>query len=300
MFKKGILFTGCSYTWGGGLEWYAPYKIVDTLNTKFDVNSINYALYNFICKNRFTRLVADYFGTWDTTRHGNGGSDDMSIHFIKQAFHLYDDDKINLSYSNIEKIQTYNSDEIEYVILQLTDPFRNNDIMLDDKKISLNIASVRLREHQKDKNKISNFKGFMSDEYFEVFYKFYSENFNSWEQMEVYFIKQNLKLIKETFQKLDELGIKTKIWSWHEEYLPYIFEDEYLSNKFMKLKYDNKEFDCLVHLFNYNPKFQISKSDYTRNGKKINDDHSTIECHRIIADSIISYLENDYTNEVVI
>ena len=35
MFNKGILFAGCSYTWGGGLEWYAPYKIVDEL----DLNS---------------------------------------------------------------------------------------------------------------------------------------------------------------------------------------------------------------------------------------------------------------------
>jgi hypothetical protein len=291
--KKGILFTGCSYTWGGGLEWYAPYKIVDKLTTKFDVNKINYATYNFICKNRFTRLVADHFGTWDTTRHGNGGSDDMSINFINDAFNLNNSNMINFPYDNIEKIQTYNADEIEYVILQLTDPFRNNDIIVGDKSISLNIAKVRLREHQKDKNKISNFKGFISDEYFEVFYKFYSENFNSWDEMEAYFIKQNLELLKTTFKKLDELGIKNKVWSWHEEYIPYIFEDEYLSNKFMKLKYDNKEFNCLFELFKYNPKFQISKSDYTLNGKQIPDDHSTIECHRVIADSIISYIEND-------
>ncbi len=214
MFKKGILFTGCSYTWGGGLEWYAPYKIVDTLNTKFDVNSINYALYNFICKNRFTRLVADYFGTWDTTRQGNGGSDDMSIHFIKQAFHLYDDDKINLSYSNIEKIQTYNSDEIEYVILQLTDPFRNNDIMLDDKKISLNIASVRLREHQKDKNKISNFKGFISDEYFVQMYDAHFKKIKSKNIVSTFF-STHYTYPKQLIQVLHFLDKETRLTPRH-------------------------------------------------------------------------------------
>ena len=42
MYKgKGIIFVGCSFTWGGGLEYFAPFKdIPNTQNGEFDEKKI--------------------------------------------------------------------------------------------------------------------------------------------------------------------------------------------------------------------------------------------------------------------
>ena len=74
--KKGIAFIGCSFTWGGGLEWYAPYSAIKKIDQYFyDVLKINTAIFKFISKNRFGRKVADAFGTWDVNKGSNGVSE---------------------------------------------------------------------------------------------------------------------------------------------------------------------------------------------------------------------------------
>ena len=82
---KGIIFVGCSFTWGGGLEYYAPFKdIPNPYNFQYDEKNITFAIMNFIKANRFSRLVANYFGMWEANRLSNGGSDDESINEVKK------------------------------------------------------------------------------------------------------------------------------------------------------------------------------------------------------------------------
>jgi hypothetical protein len=133
----------------------------------------------------------------------------------------------------------------------------------------------------------------LNDATFNKFFEFYINNFNSWEEMENYFILQNLTDLIELFKQVEAIGIKCKLWSWHNEYVPFIKENDYLSSKFIKLKYQNTEFDSLYDLMKLYPKFKISTSGFLVNGKPINDDHQTPECHKIIADSIIDSIEKD-------
>ena len=114
--------------------------------------------------------------------------------------------------------------------------------------------------------------------------------------MEDYFCKQNIQLVEKLFKELEEKGVKCRIWTWHNEYIPFLKENNYLNERYIKLLYDGQEFDSLVNLFQYNPKFMISKSDYRLNGNKVNDDHQTIECHRITANSIATYIKNEINN----
>jgi hypothetical protein len=194
--------------------------------------------------------------------------------------------------------QRYNFDEIEYVIFQLTDPFRNNIVYFNNEMVNLNIAAVRYRDWSKT-NDIDNFKDKISNDTFEKLFKFYTENFSSWEEMENYFVKQNLDLIKKLFLELEENGVKCRIWTWQVEYIPFLKEDVYLNQRYIKLFYDNKEFDSLVHLMQYNPKFMISKSDFRINGEVVQDDHQTIECHKVTANSIIRFLENEQHQPII-
>ena len=263
---KGIIFVGCSFTWGGGLEYYAPFKdIPNPYDFQYDENNITFAIMNFIKANRFSRLVANHFGMWEVNRISNGGSDDESINEVKIMLGL-NESYNNKQFKNIG-MQKYSHDEIEYVIFQLTDPFRNNNI--------------------------NNFKNTLDKETFDKFFKFYTDNFNSWEEMENYFILQNLTNLIELFKEVESLGIKCKLWSWHNEYVPFIKENSYLSSKFIKLKYENTEFDSLHDLMVTHPKFRISTSGFLLNDKPIPDDHQTIECHKIIANSIINSIKKD-------
>ena len=292
---KGIIFVGCSFTWGGGLEYYAPFKdIPNPYDFQYDEKNITFAIMNFIKSNRFSRLVANYFGMWEANRLSNGGSDDESIDEVKIMLGLNESYKNNNKQFKKIEIQKYSHDEIDYVIFQLTDPFRNNTININGENTNINIGQVRKRNIQElDDNNIGSFKNTLNDVTFNKFFKFYIDNFNSWEEMENYFILQNLTNIMELFKEVESLGIKCKLWSWCNEYVPFIKENSYLSSKFIKLNYKNTEFNCLHDLMVTHPKFRISTSGFLLNDEPIPDDHQTIECHKIIADSIINSIKKD-------
>jgi hypothetical protein len=298
---KGIIFVGCSFTWGGGLEYYAPFKDIP-YTFKYDEKNITFAIMNFIKANRFSRLVANHFEMWEANRVNCGGSDDGSISQVKSMLGLGEytsDGSYSKQFENI-KTQRYSADEIECVVFQLTDPFRNYLIDINGEKLVINIAQIRQRDINKfNENDISKFKDTLDDETFNKFFKFYTDNFNSWEEMEDYFILQNLKGVIELFKEVESLGIKCKLWSWHNEYVPFIKENDYLLSKFIKLKYEDTEFDCLYDLMKTYPKFKISTSGFILNGKPVPDDHQTPECHKIIADSIINSIENDAIEAII-
>jgi hypothetical protein len=306
MYKgKGIIFAGCSYTWGGGLEYYPPFKdIPNPYAFQYDENKITFATMNFIKANRFSRLVANHFGMWEVNRLNCGGSDDSSIDFLKMCFSLgrhspHEKGKYDKHFQNI-KSQRYSVDEIEYVIFQLTDPFRNYHINLGDEQVVVNIAQIRQRDTQQlNQNDVTNFKKTLDDETFDKFYKFYLDNFKSWEEMENYFINQNLKNVELLFKELESLGIKCKIWSWQTEYINPLKQNSFLNDRFIKLKYEDTEFNCLYDLMKTHPKFKISTSGFLVDGKPVPDDHQTPECHRIIADSIINSIEKDAIKSII-
>jgi hypothetical protein len=292
---KGIIFVGCSFTWGGGLEYYPPFKdITDSNTSPYDEQNITFAIMNFIKANRFSRLVANHFEMWEVNKLNNGGTDDKSIDEVKIMLGLDKTYKNNSKQFKNIKIQKYSPDEIECVIFQLSDPFRNCFININGEKLRIVVPKNRnIDTNEFNKNEIYKFNKSLNDTTFNKFFEFYINNFNSWEEMENYFILQNLTDLIELFKQVEALGIKCKLWSWHNEYVPFIKENDYLSSKFIKLKYENTEFDSLHSLMQVHPKFRISTSGFMINGKPIPDDHQTPECHKIIADSIIDSIEKD-------
>ena len=292
---KGIIFVGCSFTWGGGLEYYAPFKdIPNPYDFQYNENNITFAIMNFIKANRFSRLVVNHFEMWEVNKLSNGGADNESINEVKRMLFCN-----NSKQFKGFGIDIYSSDEIEYVVFQLTDPFRNNAINVNGKNLSIDIGKIRKRNiHELDENNVNNFKNILDDATFDEFFKFYSDNFNSWEEMENYFILQNLTNLIELFKEVESLGIKCKLWSWHNEYVPFIKENSYLFSKFIKLEYEDNEFDSLHSLMQTHPKLRISTSEFLLNGKPVPDDHQTIECHKVIADSIIKSIESDISTTI--
>ena len=86
---KGILFAGCSFTWGQGLYYYSNMSTLkepppDAYNWELVTDAHN----KFRKTLYFPRLVANHFNTFEVSMIQNGGSELTSVEYIKCAFGL--------------------------------------------------------------------------------------------------------------------------------------------------------------------------------------------------------------------
>ena len=67
--KKGILFAGCSFTWGQGLYYYSGLETLkEPAPEQFDKKLIKDAHLRFMWTIRFPRLVANHFETFEIVK----------------------------------------------------------------------------------------------------------------------------------------------------------------------------------------------------------------------------------------
>ena len=112
---KGIMFAGCSFTWGQGLEYYSD------LNDKVFVQADGWpgitriSHLEHIKNNRFAKIVSTHFNTFDVSRYHNGGCEDTSIQFV-----------MNIINETIEKkVNQFQKDDFSYLIFQKSETTRN-------------------------------------------------------------------------------------------------------------------------------------------------------------------------------
>ena len=100
-----ILFAGDSFTWGQGLEWeyliqnegYTIDKINTLIPPKYACERLPIHLQDYREKNRWPRLVAEYFNTnYDTLRCGNGGSNGDIYKFLDNFQHIIHPENVDL------------------------------------------------------------------------------------------------------------------------------------------------------------------------------------------------------------
>ncbi len=135
---KGIIFAGCSFTWGEALELYSEYPTI-----RYDYYKQEHKGYyfpeavmyqkpghvKFIESNRFARKVAQHFNTFDLVYPKNGGSLTTMRKFISSSLLEYEGD-------------------IEYIVLQFTEILR--DVYIHD-KCTNDCCSISVREILNDR-----------------------------------------------------------------------------------------------------------------------------------------------------
>jgi hypothetical protein len=251
---KGIIFAGCSFTWGQGLYYYSDMdNVIPQVEGTFHPSKLTKAhiLYKDIL--RFPRLVANHFNTFEVVKDSNGGSDDMSMKFVDTLFNG----------NGIEG--KFNHCEIDYIIFQTSQIVRNGY------KFEYNGVIRNRTEPNGDKiltnwlvqNNIS-----------------YDEWFND------YFCKRCLENIKKFFILYEEKGIKCRVLCWQNDLLPYIKNDEYMNGRFITLN----QYDSIDDLIKNNDHMLIS-NDYLNFTNPIDDRHPSKLCHQIIAQNIIKNIE---------
>jgi hypothetical protein len=268
---KGIIFAGCSFTWGQGLYYYSNMPTLkEPAPDSYDAQLVTDAHKNFRKTLYYPRLVANHFDTFEVTLLQNGGSEVTSIDYLKVAFGLMGPITNYIT-------EKYSFDEIEYLVFQTSQPQRNTyyyDYVNKDGSI--------------DKN--CEYRHFSS----ETHWKFYDYlmnqkqmNFDDWWKEHV---KNWFNIIKNNLKLYESKGIKTIILCWEADYLPLIKEDKWMLDRFVTFEYNNKNYDCIRTMMNENRRLHIN-SDYEHFEIPPQDHHPSKECHRIMADAVINKIK---------
>jgi hypothetical protein len=271
---KGIIFAGCSFTWGQGLYFYSDFDdVIKSGDNNFKPENITDAHFKFKNILYFPRLVSNHFNTFEIVKKTNGGSDENSINFVNNLFKNNSDNfNGNFEYG-----------DFDYLILQTSQIGRNKfNFTYKGIEYSINVpinGSVWNSEEEK------------------LLLEWFVENglnYNEWFNL---FIKQIFEKIKNFLIFYESVGIKTKILCWHDELLPLIKNDEFVSKRFVPLVYENKKYECISYLVNTQKGMLIS-NDFNNLTDPPMDNHPSRKCHQIIANNIINSIETNLTDKI--
>jgi len=267
---KGLIFAGCSFTWGQGLYYYSGLNtLVEPEPDCYDASLITDAHKRYMETLRYPRIVANHFNTFELVSKQNGGSEESSIDFINSAFGI--GEKFGFLTD-----QEFSFSEIEYVIIQTSQPNRNGFYFQyegEEHKFLIHEKSSKGKFYEWliEERKLT------IDEWFE-------------EHKETYIEK-----IKRLMKFLESNGIKTKILCWENDYLNLIRSDIFMYNRFIPLEYRGDQFSSIRDLMSKHSHLTIN-SDYDNFQDPPKDHHPSKECHQVLAESVIKSIESDLKN----
>jgi len=260
---KGMIFSGCSFTWGQGLYYYSN---LDSLREPppdcFDSLLVNPSHIKFMETVRYPRLVAKHFNTFEQVAPFNGGSNESAIEYCMQ--------KLFLDPDNYYKPADFS--DYSHCVFQMTQWQR--------KHIFINYKGQQLDIH----NNIHKSSDILTD--------YLLENNITIEDWEEYGIQLNVHDVKTHLQFLESKGIKTYLLTWPDYYVKYIEKDSWLKERHIVFDVLGYSYNSLESLMNAVRTMTI-KYDFQEFNNTPKDHHPSLRCHRLIADTLIKRIENE-------
>lgn len=261
---KGMIFVGCSFTHGHGLWHYGDFS--NTPSVDADDYNRRYALIRYASIHRFPRLVSNHFNTWEFVRDDYSGDDEDSVGILHKMFKI---DERLYYYGN--QFDVYNFEDISHVIFQTSYIDRCSYIYNSETKDRLNLNEI-------EENK-----------QIEILLKW---GFSNIEDFYNKLIEQWYCEIRNLFDIFESKGIKCYMMSITNDYLELIENDSFIKDRFIKINYEGIEFNTISELMQYDESL-IIKNDYVNLKNPPLDSHPSLECHKIIANSIIKKIEQN-------
>ena len=273
---KGILFPGDSFSWGEGLHMYSELPDIKFDEEGHDGKNYTPAHIKFIEANRFARKVANHFNTFELTRTSNGGSNNMIFDFIDNLPNQY---KLNnmpgVGSDTVARSVEYRLEDFDYIVLQLSDMFRD-DVKFEYKN-KIENCSIRVMESME----VSGFVHYLNDEFNNDINKF----------ME-YYLEKLMNNIIEKFKIYEANGIKRCfIHTWQNEPIPFFQNNPYLNERWITYKTDDKIYNSIWDL-QKNKGMSLNNDEFFLNKKIIvHNGHTSLAAHNIQANAIIKKIE---------
>jgi hypothetical protein len=218
---KGMLFGGCSFTWGQGLYFYSDLKKLPygTQNYGFNYKEVNESMLKYKNAVRFSRLVSQHFETFEVVRddigklYGNGGSEDETFTYFDYLF-------------NVERKFKY--EDFDYMIIQLSNIWRNDFVFeLNGIEYRTKIMDLFLYDHiEKDVILTKEL-----DEYCKL-------NNYTFDDLKNLLILQQFKRLKQKVIFYQQKGLNVKIVNWLNDLSKLINNDDVLKSTNVNLIYD--------------------------------------------------------------
>lgn len=259
---KGFLFIGCSFTWGQGLYFYSNLESVkEPLPNTFDMSIISEGQLRFMYANRFPRLIANHYNTFELVIDSNGGGDTGNCDYWM---------------NKLGKNLIYPFSDYSNIVFQLSQPHRNwTTFEYEGKKYKFNVFAEGEKDYDKNLN---------------TFTKWLESNNMDIDSWNILHVKQSLEYVKQTLMYFEEQGIDTNIMTWTDDYIDHILNDNWLRKRFIRLHHDGIVFNSINSLMLL-PEMKIS-TDVDNLANPPIDDHPSLKCHQVISESIIRKLEN--------
>lgn len=262
---KGILFGGCSFTWGQGLYFYSTLpnlKYPENEDT-FVMSDIRESHIKFKNALYYPRLVANYFNTFEVFKDTNGGSEDETFDFFNSIF----------------RTNKFSYEDFDYMIIQISNLWRNKFYYDDDNPEKF------MNVHVYDNQSINK--------YYPEFLYWVTENNVSLEDCILKMKSQQIDRLKKEIQFYEKNGLKVKLLLWPTDLVENIKNDIFFNDRIITFKYNQIEYFTIKELQNAN-KEMVIKTDFD-NFQNIQplDHHPSKLCHKIIAKNIIDKIKKD-------
>ena len=280
-----MIFAGCSYTWGQGLYYYSNLETLRDSDNPWGYSRwiANPAHHLFKESVRYPRLVANYFNSYEIVHPENGGANDVIVEYWKNCFTNREKNAELLTEAHGDvpaKIEQIEYDEVSHVVFQLTQWMRDcYEIEYEGEKIKLPIQWYWDNNPNRDRP------------YRDIFEKYLDGIDKNFGDLNGELQENGLQNVKVFLMKCEQQGLKTYILSWPHEFIKLIEKDEWLKERWITFDYACKNYECIEHLNENNPEFEIYK-DYENFAVPPQDSHPSLKCHQIIAENIIRFIEN--------
>jgi hypothetical protein len=278
---KGMIFAGCSFTWGQGLYYYSNLENLTDAHNPWGYDPRLYTSIHHRYKEtvRFPRIVANHFNSFEILQPKNGGSNEQIVNYWRNCFTNRNwEYKLNSfhpgEFDSLEKIDYR---EVSYVVFQLTQ-FQRDHFVIEDGDGFINIP-LQWWWNNDHKQKYRN-----------IFYKYLEKNNISPAEVNERMQIKSLERVKKFLMECEDNGVKTYILSWPKEFLEFIKKDPWLIERHITFNYNNKNYKSIEELMDDNECLEIRK-DYDTFIVPPQDCHPSLKCHQIIAESIIKFME---------
>lgn len=308
--SKGIVFAGCSFTWGQGLNYYSDLPTINKniLPYNFHPQYYTHAQIEFIKKNRFARKIADHFNTFELTQPFNGGSIDSIIDWWRECFYQqsphtkFSDEKQNTidpkkydphcfhvwktSHHHRNLIPSYDFSEVSDIIFQVTWWNRSWTNLRTWPQIQYPWSGphntyVSFTNDPKYEKILNNFlieKNITIDDFIKI-------------SMEYELVK-----IKNFLNVFENNGVRSHILSWPNHYdgnfLEQMLNDQWFTDRIIRLRYKNKNYYSLQDMMDDFEELTIA-TDYDNIIDPPPDYHPSLTLHNVITKAIIKKLESN-------
>lgn len=281
---KGIIFAGCSFTWGQGLYYYGNLSTLKEPDLfLYEQNYVRFSHYQYLQSVRFPRLVANFFNKFEICQPFNGGDTEKITNWWRTCFKEGTPDR-HKSLNHDRSSPSYDYCDFSHLIFQTTQWTRSSSF-----------ASYEIKEKLSDSSHIA----FMQSKYFKPWLT--EHNLTIDEYIHKGITKEIIK-IKNFLQLFIANGIKTYILCWPNDMAIYLKQDSFFANKMITFNYKSKHYDSLEDMMGNsqdpttileNPELTIH-SDYDNFELTPKDGHPSLLCHKVIANCIINTIRNDF------